>query len=61
MRTACREPSEMTPKERLDEVARLLARGVVRLWRRLPATGEPSSPSPLPDLENKVFLSEEMT
>jgi len=51
----------MTPKERLDEVARLLARGVVRLCRRLLVAGEPLPFSPLPALENKAFLSEEMT
>ena len=37
----CRDPSEMTPRERLDEFTRLLAHGVVRLCRRLLSAGEP--------------------
>ena len=54
-----RDPSEMAPRERLDEFVRLLARGVVRLCRRLLATGEPlparSADAPIPAPENIVF------
>lgn len=35
------DPTDMSPDERLDEVASILARGILRLHRRVPAHPDP--------------------
>ncbi len=50
-RDATRDPAQMTPSERLDEIAAILARGVLRLRQACPdpsaeSTGKALSPGP---------------
>lgn len=41
------DPADMTPEQRLDEIASILARGVQRLHGRIPA--HPAPPENLPE------------
>ena len=38
------DPADMTPEQRLDEVASILARGILRLHGRIPPHFAPSDP-----------------
>ena len=38
------DPTELSPEQRLREVAGILARGVLRLWQRRLLTGEATAP-----------------
>lgn len=51
------DPAELTPDERLRQIATILARGVLRLRRRRAAGTAPESGSPSLDVSAETVLS----